>query len=71
MAYEPGAQLFMGRAFPDGEAGGMPPCISSRATLRHTDFLATKLVRHLVADDPSADAFRKIEGVLQRSRRAG
>ena len=34
-------------------------------------FLATKLVRHFVADDPPADAFRKIEGVLQRSRRAG
>jgi uncharacterized protein (DUF1800 family) len=63
--HQPGAQTVMGRVFPDGEAGGMMALAffaSHPATHR---FLATKLVRHFVADDPPPDAVRRIEGVLR------
>jgi uncharacterized protein (DUF1800 family) len=65
MAHEPGPQVVMGRSFPDGEAGGLAALrflANHPATHR---FLATKLVRHFVADDPPADAVRQIEGVLR------
>ena len=65
IAHEPGAQLVMGRAFPDGEEGGEAALhflANHPATHR---FLATKLVRHFVADEPPPDAVRRIEGVLR------
>jgi uncharacterized protein (DUF1800 family) len=55
----------MGRKFPDGEEGGVAALrflANHPATHR---FLATKLVRHFVADDPPADAVRHIEAVLR------
>ena len=63
--HEPWAQTVMGRAVPDGEAGGVDMLAwlaGHPATHRH---LATKLVRHFVADSPPADAVRRIETVLR------
>ena len=64
-AHEPGVQTVMGRQFPPGEAGGLAALgflAEHPATHR---FLATKLVRHFVADDPPLPAVRRIEGVLR------
>ena len=59
----------MGRRFPPGEDGGVAALrflANHPATHR---FLATKLARHFVADDPPPDAVRRIEGVLRDTRR--
>jgi uncharacterized protein (DUF1800 family) len=64
-AHQPGGQTVMGRSFPDGEAGAATALAffaAHPATHRH---LATKLVRHFVADDPPPDAVRRIEAVLR------
>ena len=53
------------RRFPPGEEGGVAALhflANHPATHR---FLATKLVRHFVADEPPPDAVRRIEGVLR------
>ena len=62
---EPGDKTLLGRRFPEGEQGGVLALqflAGHPATHRH---LATKLVRHFVADAPPADAVRRIEGVLR------
>lgn len=62
---EPGAKVVMGHAVPEGEVGGVAMLAwlaDHPATHRH---LATKLVRHFVADEPPPDAVRRIEGVLR------
>ncbi|HKM62686.1 MAG TPA: DUF1800 domain-containing protein [Acidisphaera sp.] len=64
-AHEPGPQTVLGRTFPDGEEGGVAALAffaDHPATHRK---LATKLVRHFVADDPPPDAVRRIEGALR------
>jgi uncharacterized protein (DUF1800 family) len=64
-AHEPSAQIVMGRRFPPGEEGGLAVLhflANHPATHR---FLATKLARHFVADDPPPDPVRHIEGVLR------
>lgn len=64
-AHEPGEQIVMGRRFPPGEEGGLAVLhflANHPATHR---FLATKLARHFVADDPPPDAVRHIEGALR------
>ena len=64
-AHEPGEQIVMGQRFPPGEDGGIAALTflaNHPATHR---FLATKLVRHFVADDPPPDAVRHIEGALR------
>ena len=64
-AHEPGEQVVLGQRFPPGEAGGLEALrflAAHPSTHRH---LAGKLVRHFVADDPSEDAVRRIEGVLR------
>ena len=63
--HEPGDKTIMGRTFPPGEIGGLMALeflASHPATHKH---LATRLVRHFVADDPPPDAVRTIEGVLR------
>jgi uncharacterized protein (DUF1800 family) len=63
--HEPGAKTLMGRSFPEGEEGGLEALAflaTHPATHRH---LATKLVRHFVADDPPPAAVARIEGVLR------
>ncbi|MBW6397105.1 DUF1800 domain-containing protein [Roseomonas sp. HJA6] len=64
-AHEPGAKTVMGRSFPEGLEGGMQALAwlgRHPATYRH---LATKLVRHFVADDPPPAAVARIQAVLQ------
>ncbi len=66
-AHEPGPGKLMGKTFSGGEQGGVEALAwlgQHPATYRH---LATKLVRHFVADDPPADAIDRIAGVLQKT----
>ncbi len=66
-AHEPGEQVLMGRSFPPGQEGGVS-ALRFLATHPSTHrFLATKLVRHFVADDPPDTAVRRIAGVLHDS----
>ena len=66
-AHEPGEQIVMGRRFPPGEEGGVAALRFLAAHPATHRFLATKLVRHFVADDPPEDAVRRIAGVLRDS----
>jgi uncharacterized protein (DUF1800 family) len=66
--HEPGEQVVMGRSFPAGEAGGVAALAFLADHAATHRFLATKLVRHFVADDPPPDAVRRIEGVLRDTR---
>ena len=66
--HEPGAKTLMGHSFPEGEQGGVA---ALRFLAEHASayrFLATKLVRHFVADQPAPDDVRRIETVLRDSR---
>ena len=68
LAHEPGVQTVLQQQFPPDEAGGVAALeflADHPATHR---FLATKLVRHFVADDPPPDAVRAIEAVLRDTR---
>lgn len=64
-AHEPGEHVVMGRRFPEGEEGGVRALEFLAAHPATHRFLATKLVRHFVADDPPPEAVRRIEGVLR------
>jgi uncharacterized protein (DUF1800 family) len=67
-AHEPGVQTVMQQKFPPDEAGGVAALrFLSNHPATHR-FLATKLVRHFVADDPPPDAVRAIEGVLRDTK---
>ena len=66
--HEPGEQNLMGRRFPPGEAGGVAALRFLAGHPATHRFLAGKLVRHFVADDPPAEAVRRIEGVLRDTR---
>jgi uncharacterized protein (DUF1800 family) len=64
-AHEPGEQVVLGRTFPNGEAGAAAALgflAAHPATHRH---LATKLVRHFVADDPLPGDVRAVEAALR------
>ena len=63
--HEPGEQTVMGRRFPPGEEGGVAALRFLAAHPETHRFLAGKLVRHFVADDPPEDAVRRIAGVLR------
>lgn len=66
-AHEPGAKTVMGRTWPEGEAGGLQLLAwlgRHEATHRH---IATKLVRHFVADDPPPAAVARIFAVLRET----
>src|SRR3954463_13179806 len=63
--HQPGDKTLLGRSFPEGEAGGETALrflADHPATHRH---LATKLVRHFVADAPPSDAVRAVEAALR------
>ena len=67
-AHEPRVQTMMQQQFSPDEAGGVAALAflaNHPATHR---FLATKLVRHFVADDPPPDAVRRIEAVLRNTK---
>jgi uncharacterized protein (DUF1800 family) len=64
-AHEPGDKQVLGRTWPEGEAGGAAALTwlaRHDKTHRH---LATKLVRHFVADDPPPAAVQRIHAVLR------
>lgn len=64
-AHEPGPKTVMGHTFPEGQEGGVMALAwlaRHEKTHRH---LATKLVRHFVADDPPPAAVDRIYGVLR------
>ena len=65
LAHEPGVQTVLGHRFPPDEAGGIAALalLANHPATHH--FLATKLARHFVADDPPADAVRAIEVALR------
>ena len=66
--HEPGEKTLLGRRFPEGEEGGVEALAflaDHPATHRH---LATKLVRHFVADTPPPDAVGRVEAVLRDTR---
>lgn len=67
-SHEPGPKTVMGKTFPPGEEGGVEALLwlaRHEKTHRH---LATKLVRHFVADDPPPAAVDRIYGVLRDTR---
>jgi uncharacterized protein (DUF1800 family) len=64
-AHEPGEQVIMGRRFPPGEAGGVAVLHFLANHPSTHRFLATKLARHFVADDPPPDAVRHVEAALR------
>ena len=67
-AHEPGPQTVLGRPFPPGEEGGVA---ALRFLANHPSthrFLATKLARHFIADDPPPTAVRPIEAALRDTR---
>jgi uncharacterized protein (DUF1800 family) len=65
--HEPGAQVVLGKRYgEDGMAQGehvLRDLAAHPATHRH---LATKLVRHFIADDPPKDSVARIASVLER-----
>lgn len=66
-AHEPGPKTVMGRPWPEGEEGGLMLLAwlgRHEATYRH---IATKLVRHFVADDPPPAAVARIFAVLRET----
>jgi uncharacterized protein (DUF1800 family) len=67
-AHEPGDKTVLGRIWPEGEQGGVRALAwlaRHEATHRH---LATRLVRHFVADDPPPEAVRTVFAVLRDTR---
>lgn len=63
--HEPGTKTVMGRTYPEGEQGGIEALAWLAAHPATHWSLATKLVRHFVADDPPPADVRRIEGVLR------
>jgi uncharacterized protein (DUF1800 family) len=63
--HEPGVQTVLGQQFAPDEAGGVAALAFLANHPSTHRFLATKLVRHFVADDPPPNAVRQIEGVLR------
>ncbi|MBW8269488.1 DUF1800 domain-containing protein [Caldovatus aquaticus] len=67
-AHEPGEKVLLGRRFAEGEEGGIAALrwlAEHPATHRH---LATKLVRHFVADDPPPAAVDRVFATLRDTR---
>ncbi len=63
-AHEPGPKTLLGRAFAEGEEGGIAAIRFLANHPRTHEFLATKLVRHFVADEPPAGAVRRVASKL-------
>lgn len=66
--HEPGEHAVLGKTFPAGEAGGQAALRFLAAHPSTHRFLATKLARHFVADEPPERAIRQIEGALRDSK---
>ena len=66
--HEPGEKTVMGRTFPEGEQAGVD-ALAWLANHRSSHvFLATKLVRHFVADNPLPADIERIAAVFQRTQ---
>ena len=65
--HEPGGQTVLGRAFPPGEPGGVEALAFFAGHPSTHRFLASKLARHFVADNPPAGAVDRIAFVLHNS----
>ncbi|WP_376092459.1 DUF1800 family protein [Roseomonas sp. CCTCC AB2023176] len=66
--HEPGTKVLLGQAFAEGEASvdaALDVLAEHPATHRH---LATKIVRHFVADEPPPEPVRRIEAVLRDTK---
>jgi uncharacterized protein (DUF1800 family) len=67
-AHEPGPKTVLGHSYEAGEEGGVQ-ALQMLATHNTTYLsLATKLIRHFVADDPPAPAVRQITQVLNETQ---
>lgn len=64
-AHEPGEKTVLGLRMPEGEQGGIAALTSFADHPACHNFLAIKLVRHFVADEPPPDAVASIAGVLR------
>ena len=64
-AHEPGVQTVLQQPFPADELGGVAALAFLADHPATHRFLATKLVRHFVADDPPPAAVQAIEAVLR------
>ena len=65
LAHQPGSKLFLGRQIAEGgvdEGEGALRLIATHPATHR--FLATKLARHFVADDPPASAINRLSDVL-------
>jgi uncharacterized protein (DUF1800 family) len=65
--HQPGEQMLLGRRFAEGEEGGVAALQFLAAHPATHRFLAMKLVRHFVADDPPEGAIHRIASVLAGS----
>lgn len=66
-AHEPGDKTVLGRTWPEGEEGGVAALTWLARHERTHRHLATKLVRHFVADDPPPAAVRTVFAALRDS----
>ncbi|BBK33441.1 uncharacterized protein (DUF1800 family) [Stella humosa] len=64
-SHEPGTKMVMGRRFEEGEEATEEALrfLANHASTHR--FLATKLARHFIADDPPATVTGRIEGILR------
>jgi uncharacterized protein (DUF1800 family) len=68
-AHEPGTQVLLGVSYPqDGVQQGEAALKALAAHPATADHIATKLVRHFVADDPPASAVAKLSKVFRDTR---
>lgn len=66
--HEPGSQRLLGRAYPEDGVSQAERALSDLATHPSTArFIATKLVRHFVADDPPPAAVKHVANVFRAS----
>jgi uncharacterized protein (DUF1800 family) len=67
-AHEPGPKTVMGQTYPEGQEGGVMALAWLARHDRTHRHLATKLVRHFVADEPPPAAVERIYAVLRDTR---
>ena len=63
--HEPGGKTLLGKTFPEGEQGGVAALTFFANHPACHSFIATKLVRHFVDDNPPPDAVAAIVAVLR------
>ena len=64
-SHEPGGKTVLGQVYPEGEAGGIAALRRFATHPATTRNLASKLVRHFIADTPPEPAIARIDGVLR------